>query len=147
MPVTDTQPDATKARRPMAIDPFHASCSARTTLKGPSKDALHCPKRPSNPPGGIVQPGAGGLTGSISTPQELSGIAQRVFRGGPSLLRRLQHYRPFICPFEDLLSIVPPGSSVLDVGCGGGLWLALLRETGRLSRGVGFDSSKHRRLI
>jgi 2-polyprenyl-3-methyl-5-hydroxy-6-metoxy-1,4-benzoquinol methylase len=31
---------------------------------------------------------------------------------------------------------------VLDVGCGGGLWLVLLRETGRISRGVGFDSSK-----
>lgn len=92
----------------------------------------------------LSEPGAPltGSAGSVSTPQELSEIAQRVFRKGPLLLRRLQHYRPFICPFGELLSLVPPGSSVLDVGCGGGLWLALLRETGRLARGVGFDSSR-----
>lgn len=79
---------------------------------------------------------------AVLTPSVLSGIAKEVFRRGPVLLRTLQHYRPFICPFGDLISQVPRGARVLDVGCGGGLWLALLRETGRISSGVGFDSSK-----
>jgi 2-polyprenyl-3-methyl-5-hydroxy-6-metoxy-1,4-benzoquinol methylase len=79
----------------------------------------------------------------VVTPLALSRIAKTSFQRGPTLLRRLQHYRPYICPFGELIGLVPRGSSVLDVGCGGGLWLALLRETGRISRGVGFDSSKH----
>jgi 2-polyprenyl-3-methyl-5-hydroxy-6-metoxy-1,4-benzoquinol methylase len=86
--------------------------------------------------------GEGGAAEALRTPRELSEIAQGCFREGPLLLRKLQHYRPFICPFGELLPRVPTGSSVLDVGCGGGLWLALLRETGRISRGVGFDSSR-----
>jgi 2-polyprenyl-3-methyl-5-hydroxy-6-metoxy-1,4-benzoquinol methylase len=81
------------------------------------------------------------LAEKVLTPRDLSRIARQVFRGGRTLLRTLQHYRPYICPFGELLEFVPRGSSILDVGCGGGLWLALLRETGRISRGVGFDSS------
>lgn len=61
--------------------------------------------------------------------------------GVPSLLRRLQVYRPFICPFEHLLPLVPPGASLLDVGCGGGLWLGLLAKLGLVSSGHGFDTS------
>lgn len=76
------------------------------------------------------------------TPSELSRIAQGAFRTGPLLLRKLQHYRPYICPFGDLIGRVEVGSAILDVGCGGGLWLALLRETGRIRAGVGFDSSR-----
>ncbi len=52
-----------------------------------------------------------------------------------------QRLRPGICPFERLISCVPPGSSVLDVGCGGGLFLGLLATFGRISHGVGFDAS------
>lgn len=82
------------------------------------------------------------LSGQALTPQRLSGIAQSVFKNGPSLLRKLQHYRPYICPFGELVAQVPEGARILDVGCGGGLWLALLRETVRISHGVGFDSSR-----
>lgn len=49
-------------------------------------------------------------------------------------------YRPWICPFDGLIESVPPGSRVLDVGCGGGLMLVLLAAAGRLEHGVGFDS-------
>ncbi|MGD9690699.1 MAG: class I SAM-dependent methyltransferase [Phycisphaerales bacterium] len=75
------------------------------------------------------------------TPAELSAIAARFYTRGPLLLRLLNRYRPYICPFEALIERVPRGSTVLDVGCGGGLFLALLSATQRVRLGVGFDSS------
>jgi len=53
----------------------------------------------------------------------------------------MQHYRPYISPFELLIKAVPPGSRVLDIGCGSGLFLGLLCGTGRIQSGFGFDSS------
>jgi 2-polyprenyl-3-methyl-5-hydroxy-6-metoxy-1,4-benzoquinol methylase len=49
--------------------------------------------------------------------------------------------RPYISPFDRLIECVPEGSSVLDVGCGAGLFLGLLAATGRRFSGVGFDAS------
>lgn len=34
-------------------------------------------------------------------------------------------YRPFICPFDDLLGRIRPGESVFDVGCGSGQFCLL----------------------
>ncbi len=91
----------------------------------------------SNPPSDPTPaPPLAGLS-----PGALSAIAARVYTQGPLLLRLLQTYRPYICPFESVLKQIPPGSTVLDVGCGGGLLLALLASTGRTSRAVGFDSA------
>jgi 2-polyprenyl-3-methyl-5-hydroxy-6-metoxy-1,4-benzoquinol methylase len=56
-------------------------------------------------------------------------------------MRKLQHWRPYICPFEELIKHVPQGASVLDAGCGGGLFLALLAATGKRITGHGFDIS------
>ena len=56
-------------------------------------------------------------------------------------MRKMMHYRVRICPFERLLPHVAPGSSVLDAGCGAGLFLALLAGTVPEIRGVGFDAS------
>jgi SAM-dependent methyltransferase len=67
--------------------------------------------------------------------------AGRLYRTGPPLLRRLQHHRPRVCPFELLIPHVPPGSHVLDVGCGAGLFLGLLDEAGRLAAGFGVEVS------
>lgn len=64
-----------------------------------------------------------------------------MFTRGPTLLRLLQHHRPSICPFGALLGYVPPGASVLDIGCGGGLLLGLIGSVCRPSRLTGFDSS------
>ena len=72
----------------------------------------------------------------------LSQIARGLFREGNWALRFIQSYRPFLCPFEVLIKAVPAKSRVLDVGCGGGLFLALLAATGRISEGVGFDTSQ-----
>lgn len=69
-----------------------------------------------------------------------------MFQRGPVALRILQHLRPYICPFEEVLRHIPAGSRVLDVGCGGGLLLGLMRHAGVLKlepgAGVGFDLSK-----
>lgn len=49
--------------------------------------------------------------------------------------------RPSICPFHSLIDSVPDGSSVLDIGCGAGLFLNVLAYRGKISRGVGFDAA------
>lgn len=35
-------------------------------------------------------------------------------------------YRPYICPFDDLLSLIPENQMVLDIGCGAGTFLLLV---------------------
>ena len=59
----------------------------------------------------------------------------------PFLTRQIQRLRPCICPFKRVLAAVPPGSRVLDVGCGSGLLLALLADRGRIASGTGLDTS------
>jgi 2-polyprenyl-3-methyl-5-hydroxy-6-metoxy-1,4-benzoquinol methylase len=73
---------------------------------------------------------------------ELALVAQQLYVGGPYPMRKMMHYRIFICPFERLIPHVAPGASVLDVGCGAGLFLALLAGTVPEVSGVGFDSSR-----
>jgi 2-polyprenyl-3-methyl-5-hydroxy-6-metoxy-1,4-benzoquinol methylase len=77
----------------------------------------------------------------MASPSELSAIAQRICCAQPLAQRLKQSYRPYICPFEHLLSHIPEGARALDVGCGGGLFLGLAAELGRLERGTGFDVS------
>lgn len=74
-------------------------------------------------------------------PPHLSRMARELYADGPWMIRRMQWYRPYICPLGALIAQVPSGSTVLDVGCGGGLFLALLHRSGKLQRGIGFDSS------
>ncbi len=57
--------------------------------------------------------------------------------------RLLAAGRPFICPFHELVDHVPPDTgSVLDIGCGSGLFLNVLDELGRLEHGLGIDVSR-----
>ena len=66
--------------------------------------------------------------------------AADIFRGDSSRIRRFfQAYRPFICPFDTVIEQVPNGSSVLDVGCGAGLFLLLLAAQERISEARGID--------
>ena len=80
--------------------------------------------------------GARGLT-----PNGLSTMAASIYPEGPLLFRALQRYRPYICPFEELIPEVPAGASVLDIGCGGGLFLGLVDAAGLRPEGTGFDVS------
>lgn len=73
---------------------------------------------------------------------DISRVARRLYRSG-SLARRLMVVgRPLICPYDRLIQAVPEGTSVLDIGCGDGLFLNVLNELGRLSVGVGFDANR-----
>jgi 2-polyprenyl-3-methyl-5-hydroxy-6-metoxy-1,4-benzoquinol methylase len=67
--------------------------------------------------------------------------ARQLYRHGPLFGRAVQSLRPYICPFDRIVPLVPPGSDVLDVGCGAGLFLGLLAVRGRLKSGLGFDAS------
>ena len=78
----------------------------------------------------------------MSTPKELSQLASTLFLGGSAKYRLMQKYRPYICPYDALIEYVPQGSSMLDIGCGGGLFLGLLTGTNRIKHGHGFDSSE-----
>lgn len=75
------------------------------------------------------------------TPAECSRVAAELYRSAPTGRRLLMKYRPFICPFDLLITVVPQGARVLDVGCGGGLLLTLLAAAGRIRAGVGFDTN------
>lgn len=75
-------------------------------------------------------------------PAQVSDIARQIYCDGPIMLRKLQHWRPLICPYHVLLDQVPADVRVLDVGCGAGLFLGTLASTGRIAGGLGFDSSE-----
>ena len=64
-----------------------------------------------------------------------------LYPNGPWLKRTIQHWRPAILPYDELIEAIPAGSSVLDIGCGGGLFLGLLWSRGRITAGMGIDSS------
>lgn len=87
----------------------------------------------------------GNIGGQRLSARSLSASVVSVYGSGFSVLELMQRYRPYICPFELLIPHVPTGSRVLDVGCGGGLFLNLLCAQGRLSAeagaSTGFDLS------
>lgn len=68
-------------------------------------------------------------------------IARRIFTSGPLLARTLQHHRHRIAPIARCVELVPQDSDVLDIGCGGGLFLACLAASGRIRSGHGIDAS------
>ena len=51
-------------------------------------------------------------------------------------------YRPYICPFNRLLTHIPEGSKILDIGCGQGQFALLLSEYCRPSKLKGIDINK-----
>lgn len=75
------------------------------------------------------------------TPGSLSALASKICFDGSFKIQLLQRWRPYICPFHELLKLVPVGSKQLDVGCGTGLFLSLLAMTERIQSAVGFDPS------
>ena len=73
--------------------------------------------------------------------------ASQYYAGCGLLARTLARWRPRICPFGPLLEWVEPGSSVLDVGCGTGVWLLTLANTERMADGTGCDISSRALII
>jgi len=75
------------------------------------------------------------------TAREVSRIAKEIYTAGSWPRRMMIHARPYICPFEELIAKVPKGATVLDVGCGDGLFLNTLSYIRKLSTGIGFDTN------
>lgn len=75
------------------------------------------------------------------TPANLSSLAASCYRHAPLLARLMMTYRPYIVPFGLLMAVVPNNARVLDIGCGAGLFLALLARTRGLASGTGVDAS------
>ncbi|HLG23078.1 MAG TPA: class I SAM-dependent methyltransferase [Candidatus Manganitrophaceae bacterium] len=75
------------------------------------------------------------------TPRDVSRILVGAYPSAGPLSRFLIRWRPYICPFHELIQSVPVCDSVLDVGCGVGLMSVLLAYTGKVARGVGVDPS------
>ena len=73
---------------------------------------------------------------------ETLAIVQNLYADEPGVSGWIQRQRPKICPFHELLPLVPVHSRVLDVGCGSGLWAGLLAATNHAAYVHGFDASQ-----
>lgn len=51
-------------------------------------------------------------------------------------------YRPYICPFDKVLSFIEPGDAVADIGCGSGQLALLMAEFTKPSRITGIEISQ-----
>jgi 2-polyprenyl-3-methyl-5-hydroxy-6-metoxy-1,4-benzoquinol methylase len=74
------------------------------------------------------------------TTRGAAGLARELYGDAETGIKYKQGYRPYICPFHLLVDYVPRGASVLDVGCGAGLFILLLAKLGRIRSAVGFDA-------
>ena len=71
----------------------------------------------------------------------MSRLAREYYSECPPAYRSLQTLRPRICPFAEIIAAVPKGARVLDVGCGGGVFLALLTHFDTTCTGSGIDTN------
>ncbi len=76
---------------------------------------------------------------SANTPLAISKTAHFLYQDSPLFARTVQRGRPYICPFEELTASIPQGSTILDIGCGSGLFLGWLAAHGRIARGIGVE--------
>jgi len=77
----------------------------------------------------------------METSSTLAGLSRRLYAKERWRWKFIQSLRPYICPFGEVIELVPAGAHVLDVGCGSGLFLLFLASLGRIERGFGFDIS------
>ncbi len=52
-------------------------------------------------------------------------------------------YRPYICPFHDLLNYIPHNTSLFDVGCGAGSFLSLFSNFNNPSKIAGIEIAEN----
>lgn len=58
--------------------------------------------------------------------------------------RLLVSLRPYVCPFLDIFDVLPHSKSILDIGCGNGLWLYLVHLYAKPKLLVGVDTNNSR---
>ncbi len=52
-------------------------------------------------------------------------------------------YRPYICPFDDILNKIPNNTSIFDIGCGSGSFLSLVSNFTAPQKIGGIEISEH----
>ena len=77
----------------------------------------------------------------MTTLHETLKIVQDLYADEKNVSGWIQRQRPKICPFHELLPLVPVHSRVLDIGCGSGLWAGLLVVSNQAAFVHGFDAS------
>jgi 2-polyprenyl-3-methyl-5-hydroxy-6-metoxy-1,4-benzoquinol methylase len=82
------------------------------------------------------------LTRKMLSAAETAALARALYADVPGTIRYKQGLRPYICPFHILVDVIPPNCTILDVGCGAGLFIALLAYLGRVRSAVGFDTDR-----
>jgi SAM-dependent methyltransferase len=80
-------------------------------------------------------------TGMAFSTSQIAAMAKSLYTSGSFGRRKMQQLRPYACPLEVLLSFLPEQGSMLDVGCGSGLFLGLALLSGRAITGSGVDIS------
>ncbi len=76
------------------------------------------------------------------SPRDISKILANAYPDCSFLTNFLIRWRPYICPFHELIRSIPKSKSVLDVGCGIGLMSVLLSHLGKAKKVVGIDVSQ-----
>jgi SAM-dependent methyltransferase len=79
---------------------------------------------------------------NLVTSKELVRILRKKKING-SIVDKLEvYYRPFICPFNELLAFAGEDDSILDIGCGNGQFIYLLSEVINPRSIIGIDISE-----
>jgi len=73
---------------------------------------------------------------------DVSRINSAIYKNTGFVQRLLSTARPYICPFHTMVELVPKDSSILDIGCGSGVFLNLLVHQKTIKKGIGFDASQ-----
>lgn len=76
------------------------------------------------------------------TVADIVSLARGLYDDTRGSMKHKQILRPYICPFHILVRHVPRGASLLDVGCGAGLFVLLLTRLGYVRSAIGFDANK-----
>ncbi|PSF37906.1 hypothetical protein C7H19_07970 [Aphanothece hegewaldii CCALA 016] len=77
----------------------------------------------------------------LLTNQKIAFLAWNLYKDAPITTRLLASARTYICPMQPLLGEVPKHSTVLDIGCGSGLFLFLLIANEQVTKAVGIDAN------
>jgi 2-polyprenyl-3-methyl-5-hydroxy-6-metoxy-1,4-benzoquinol methylase len=75
------------------------------------------------------------------TDESIATAIGQMYRSAGLAQRLLARGRPFICPFRELTDLVPTKATVLDIGCGSGLFLNLLAYHNRITSAIGIDAA------
>jgi 2-polyprenyl-3-methyl-5-hydroxy-6-metoxy-1,4-benzoquinol methylase len=76
-----------------------------------------------------------------ANPSEVRGLLREAYQDLWGLGGFVVRYRPYICPFEELLCRIKPADEMLDVGCGVGSFSMLLANLGIARKVLGIDIS------